>query len=57
MKFLVDVKLNDGKSEMPPIEISGENFFDCMDSIAAEMQNDYGTPFGVGMTVFIERME
>lgn len=57
MRYKIELKLNDGKAEMPPYEVE----VDEVDGLAAdlaieELTNDYGEPFGVGTTLTITRI-
>jgi hypothetical protein len=58
MKYKIEVKINDGKNEAPPVEVivNEHNWELLLDRIADEMTNDYGDPFGVGATLLIERV-
>lgn len=57
MKFRITTKINDGLNEVPPLEVEVKSVIELMDQLYDELINDLEEPFGVGMTLLVERTE
>lgn len=64
MKFRIVTNLPDNLAQLPSLDITtssdfySQEFLDYLGSIIEyEFCNDYGTPFGVGTSIMIERVE
>ena len=56
MVYRLAVSLNDGKRDPSPYDVECDHV-DALDGRVAELlTNDYGQPFGVGVTLTIERV-
>jgi hypothetical protein len=55
-RFKIDVKINDGKSEAPPVEVECEDGDDLCDAIATFGTTDGFGFFGVGSTITVTRL-
>lgn len=53
--YRIITKLNDGRSEAPPIIEQGDRF-DVADTVCEELANDNGVTLPVGATILIERI-
>lgn len=56
MIYRIQGKLNDGKTEVPPLEYEADDLDRMLDHIGDEMCDDNGEPFGVGFTLTVERV-
>ena len=57
MRFQIESRFNDGKTEAPLFIVEVNHVDDLADDILNDMVNDYGVPFGPGHTVTITRLE
>jgi hypothetical protein len=61
MRYRIETKLNDGMTNAPAFEVDvGDDLVPDLNALgsllAEELANDYGQPFGVGVTLHVERV-
>lgn len=61
MTYRITMRLNDGRAEPPPFDVTlGDGIYDSLEDVGRlvgeELANDNGVPFGVGVTVTVERV-
>lgn len=57
MQYRLTLRLNDGLSEPPPLEISVDSVDELLSWIKDDIVNDYDEPFPPGFTLLIERID
>lgn len=57
MRFEIDVRINDGRSEAPPMEVEVENVDGLVQALMEEFVSDHGEAYGPGSTITITRIK